>query len=98
MDLKVLNIPAELFEYRDVIKEIALSFGISDIRYLSFAPDDLPFTTAVLHLYNDVDFEFYRDSVEEAITERDQINTFINNKSAIFEDIRELVEKASVPL
>ena len=46
MDLKVREIPEEVESKRDLIKSIALKYGIEGIRLLMFTPADLPWFTA----------------------------------------------------
>jgi hypothetical protein len=98
MVTKVREVPAELIPHIANIKEVATKFGINEIRLLAFAAEDLPYTTAVLHLYCDVLDSVSLDDAEDAITNLIGINTIINNKSSIIAEFRDGAYSASVPL
>jgi hypothetical protein len=98
MVTKVREVPAELIPHIATIKEIATTFGIDEIRLFAFAADDLPYTTAVLHLYCDVLDSVSIDDAEDAITNAIGMNTIINNKSSIIAEFRDGAYSVSVPL
>jgi hypothetical protein len=94
----VFEIPQEIAKYRSEITKVAKDFGVRDIRFLAYSPDNLPYSTAVLHLYSDVPTLINFEDLEDEITQRIGINTIINNRSSIIEEFRDGADLVSNPL